>query len=55
MSAPDSSPILPPQIVLVFIGLVLVCISVAVLFYIFWPTEPLQLQATLQPTLFVSP
>jgi hypothetical protein len=40
---------------LIVMGLVLVCISLAALLYLYWPAEPMQLQATLQPTLFISP
>ena len=55
MSVLDPSPTLSRRFVLVFIGLALVCISLAVLLYVFWPTESVQLQATLQPTVVVSP
>lgn len=40
---------------LVLMGLALVCISLAALLYLYWPAETMQLQVTLQPTLFVSP
>jgi len=63
MSHPDSSPTLSPgrtvsnpwRIPLIFLGLALVCISLAALVYLYWPVEPSQLQATLQPTFFVAP
>ncbi len=63
MSAPESSPTISlglrssrsRRIALILLGLVLFFVSLAALLYISWPVESIQLQATLQPTLFVSP
>ncbi len=63
MSAHESSPMISQRlrssrsrrIALILLCLVLFFVSLAALLYISWPVESIQLQATLQPTLFVSP
>lgn len=45
----------PIRFILVIIGLLLVCCSLIVLVYAFWPTEMLRTEATLVPTFFVPP
>ena len=40
---------------LIIIGLLIFCGSVALLVYATWPVETIGIQATIEPTLFVSP
>ena len=45
----------PWRFVLVFLGLTIICCSLMVLAYVYWPVDVQNVQATLEPTLFVSP
>lgn len=45
----------PIRITLILLGLLIICCSLVILVYINWPTEVESLQATLEPTLFISP
>jgi hypothetical protein len=43
------------RLILFCLGLALVCLALAALAYVWWPTPTLQAQATLAPTLFAPP
>ena len=43
------------RLALFMIGLVVLLCSLAALVYAFWPVEGLQVQSTLEPTLFAPP
>ncbi len=43
------------RLTLILVGLALVLCSLAALMYSFWPAETANLQATVEPTLFVAP
>lgn len=40
---------------LIILGLMVVCCSVVILVYALWPVETIDVQATIEPTLFVVP
>jgi len=43
------------RISLILLGLLIICCSLAILIYAAWPVDSQNLQATLEPTLFISP
>jgi hypothetical protein len=44
-----------PRLALFILGLAIVLCSLAALAYAFWPVQGLEVQATLEPTLFAPP
>ena len=45
----------PWRFILVFLGLSIICCALMVLAYVFWPVAVQNIQATLEPSLFISP
>ena len=43
------------RISLIVLGILLICCSLAVLIFSYWPVDVETIQATLEPTLFISP
>jgi len=43
------------RLILVIGGLITLCVSIGLISFLYQPTELLQTQATLAPTLFISP
>jgi hypothetical protein len=44
-----------PRSALIILGLMVVCFSLAILVYTLWPIETIDVQGTIEPTLFVVP